>query len=158
MEVDSATQTACAACGNSANKRCNGCIEGINHAGAPSPTFYCSTDCQKAHWAKHKAECKLADARKQLFRAGELLQAVFYIFREIAFDILIASVWEKGGNKMHFYEKEWEGHEEPLFMFPADSIPEDHDRHALLTHHACGDALAYLHEFSLKVTKGEYRM
>ena len=43
----------CATCGSFGGKdaklmKCSGCMS----------TFYCSPECQKSNWKKHKAECK----------------------------------------------------------------------------------------------------
>ena len=40
-------QFICANCHVPANQRCTGCHE----------TFYCSRECQKLHWKKHKNQC-----------------------------------------------------------------------------------------------------
>ncbi|KAK6436189.1 hypothetical protein LTR95_007623 [Oleoguttula sp. CCFEE 5521] len=36
-------------------------------------TYYCGRDCQTAHWAEHKSECKAKNARKVVFRTDDLL-------------------------------------------------------------------------------------
>jgi hypothetical protein len=71
----------CAACSNEATSRCAGCL------GAPAPgdgrppqrTFYCTAQCQKTHWITHKAECKLLQTRKLVFRAATVLDAMMAV-------------------------------------------------------------------------------
>ena len=48
-------QAECAACGNSADKKCTGC----------HMTFYCSQECQHAHWKTHKPNCRVLSDYKQ---------------------------------------------------------------------------------------------
>lgn len=47
------TRSPCGACGKPATNRCSGCME----------KFYCSHECQLAHWKEHKAECKAKQAK-----------------------------------------------------------------------------------------------
>ncbi|MBT9557444.1 MAG: SEL1-like repeat protein, partial [Myxococcales bacterium] len=47
------TRSPCSACGELATDRCSGCME----------KFYCSHECQLAHWQEHKAECKAKQAK-----------------------------------------------------------------------------------------------
>ena len=56
--ASAAAPAACAACGRSAGeggrklRKCKGCRS----------VAYCSTDCQKTHWRRHKAACQAAQA------------------------------------------------------------------------------------------------
>ena len=48
-------QAECVACGKCAKKKCTGCYM----------TFYCSKECQHAHWKTHKPECGVLTDYKQ---------------------------------------------------------------------------------------------
>ncbi|KAL0578015.1 hypothetical protein V5O48_003965 [Marasmius crinis-equi] len=43
-----ANSSGCVVCGNDSAKRCTGCLS----------VEYCSQECQKAHWAEHKSQCR----------------------------------------------------------------------------------------------------
>ncbi|KAK6437201.1 hypothetical protein LTR95_006600 [Oleoguttula sp. CCFEE 5521] len=66
----------CAVCGKDAKYRCAKCTEGLGAHGQVDINHYCGKDCQTAHWASHKGECKVKNARKQLYRAGHVLRTM----------------------------------------------------------------------------------
>ncbi|KAK4549521.1 hypothetical protein LTR36_006518 [Oleoguttula mirabilis] len=146
-------KAACEACGRASTTRCAGCIEGLDHYGQPSPTYYCNKTCQKAHWTEHKADCKLANTRKVLYRGGELLQKAFYTFRDVAFDLKITSV-TKQGEALIVHDQCIDMSQGPLFRFPDRMVADEVDKKSILTLNACNDAPAYLHELSKKVFQG----
>jgi hypothetical protein len=70
---------ACVQCLGPANERCAGCLGAPGYGKSkPDDTFYCGPMCQKAHWDKHKPECKMLQDRITLHRAASLLQALMY--------------------------------------------------------------------------------
>ena len=144
----------CAVCGQSAKLRCSRCTEGLNVDGEPSPTYYCINTCQKADWSKHKITRKSANARKQLYRGGKLVQKVFYAYREAAFDLKIKDIKAKG-DKLHIYDDKFDWKEDPLFPFPNDLVMNEKDKAAIVMNMACTDAVAYMHELFKKVFAGE---
>ncbi|KAH6678538.1 hypothetical protein B0J14DRAFT_635644 [Halenospora varia] len=62
-----------------------------------NPQLRSAVSCQKAHWPVHKQECKRRKIRKAFFRAVDVLQAIFYNYREVMFDVPIARVEEHDG-------------------------------------------------------------
>lgn len=151
----------CANCGSSTTKVCPLCNEGLDKNVSPSDTCYCSKACQKADWEPHKSVCRLANARKQLYRGAALVQEVYYAFRETAFDIDPEDIKVIGG-KIHFslakivnIEEMAKAPEWPLFPFPKSALPELKDRQTLLVWNNCDDAMAYMHEFFEKAFKGK---
>jgi hypothetical protein len=68
----------CAKCVARATQLCGRRAEGVDHDGDPSPTWYCSRECQADHRDSHKIQCKLAIDRRQLFQIGALVQHAFY--------------------------------------------------------------------------------
>jgi hypothetical protein len=68
----------CSICPNAGTLICPGCQDIPLHAG----TKYCSKECQSADWANHKELHRAFKERKTLFRAAEVLQAVYYIYLE----------------------------------------------------------------------------
>ncbi|KAL3419625.1 set domain-containing protein 5 [Phlyctema vagabunda] len=137
----------CASCKKPAGLICSGCKD------IPGPAYdktcYCSIDCQKAHWHTHKRPCKGLRNRKALYRAGKILQEMFYMYRELLFDKSITKV-TKEGDTIHVYEGQYpvdiKSDMEAIFPFPSDVFTNDLDKKAILTHLACFDAVAWMHE------------
>lgn len=84
----------CFRCCTYTARQCGGC------SGAPAfdrdlpgaRIFYCSSDCQRADWARHKRECQIMQARKSILRAATLLKAILVRIRKNAYPIQVASV------------------------------------------------------------------
>lgn len=90
------TSSPCANCDKVAINHCSGCS---NHPALLSlkipRTLYCSRECQIQHWPKHKLRCKVVKDMLQyeaLRRAADLLQRLFYIYREASFDLPLESI------------------------------------------------------------------
>ncbi|OQO13547.1 hypothetical protein B0A48_01776 [Cryoendolithus antarcticus] len=73
----------CAVCGKDAKDRCARCTEGLGSYGQVDITHYCGKDCQTTHWASHQGECKVKNARKQLYRAGDVLRRCFRVHSDL---------------------------------------------------------------------------
>lgn len=145
----------CVKCEKGATKSCSACREGISDTGGHvDTTWYCGTDCQKAHWSSHKVTCKAVQERKILYRAGDIAQLLFYMYREIVFDILITKV-EKTDRKVLLYEGEYK--ENCFVPFPTALFPEEREKQAVLTYLACGDAIGYMHETLGNMLKSDLR-
>ncbi|KAK1749818.1 SET domain-containing protein 5 [Echria macrotheca] len=67
----------CSSCSKEATNRCAGCVDAPAYGkSTPRTTFYCSGQCQKAHWSAHKVECKALQTRKSLHRVAAVLAPV----------------------------------------------------------------------------------
>lgn len=91
--------------------------------------------------------------RKALYRAGEILQEVFYMWREIAFDIFIKSTWKTADGTLCFHED----HYPPgisLFRFPNDKFSNLKDKQKMLSYAACTDAQGHLFQLCQKLLEG----
>ncbi|KAL8789980.1 MAG: hypothetical protein Q9213_000866 [Squamulea squamosa] len=82
--------------------------------------------------------------RTKLYRAADIAQALFYVYREIGFDKLIVKV-EKTTNEIVLHEGEYGSH--VFIPFPASLFPDETDKKAVLAYLACGDAYGYLDVF-----------
>jgi hypothetical protein len=86
-----------------APQTCSGCKDVPETGSKIETTHYCSTECEKSDWANHKQLCKSLQTKKAFYRAGSVLQEIFYIYREKAFDKPIAKTEKKDG-KMCIHE------------------------------------------------------
>ncbi|KAL8994046.1 MAG: hypothetical protein Q9169_005888 [Polycauliona sp. 2 TL-2023] len=127
----------CVQCGKAAFSACCVCL---NSPGGES-TWYCGLQCQKDNWPNHKTACKALAARKILYRAADTAQAMFYVYREIAFDKLIVKVKRTKG-QLWLFEGQYQ--DEILVPFPEALIKDENEKKAVLTYLACGDAYGYL--------------
>jgi hypothetical protein len=151
----------CARCGLDATDSillCPHCIEGREIDGTPTITRYCRTHClENDH--NHATECEARNIRKRLYRAGEILQSVFFIWREIAFHRNIYRVqrfgdeiclWQRPGGRVA--EGESIG---PFFDFPHHICHDDEEKKALLSWMACNNAPQMMFALSEILLRGK---
>ncbi|TVY60736.1 hypothetical protein LSUE1_G007922 [Lachnellula suecica] len=95
--------------------------------------------------------------RKQLYRAGEILQELVYVHREKNFDMILTKVEKKpeGGDTMYIHETDYAKKRKSgkitalgdlVYPFPSDLIPDLRDKQAVLAHLACDDAVGWMHD------------
>ena len=143
----------CAVCDSTDVTRCTGCLDHRDDNGVASPIYYCGKACQSAHWPEHKKACK-PNATTRLFRAGELLQKIFYVYRKHAFDHNIMKVANKDGKLV--VHTDYSEPNKPFFAFPNDAVHNLEDEQALLAFKACGDAVGIFHKLITKVLFGKH--
>lgn len=144
----------CSTCGQPAETRCTGCIEGLDEQGKPTAVVYCSKTCQKVAWPTHKPDCKISNHRKQLYRAGSLVQKAFHEFRQAAFDVPVLKV-EKVQGKLHArIAMSVPGR--ILFNFPADQFIKEEDKNAMLCWRTCDDAVGRMWPLVSMTLSGEH--
>lgn len=151
----SPTTNKCAHCGKDAKQCCSRCNEGVNVDGITSPTYYCGKECQTADYPAHKKICSNANARKQLYRGGEVLQQVFYAYREAAFDFVFSNLKKIEDGRLHIEEPTHVEGSGPLYRFPGHLVDNQQDKAALLTFLACTDGVGYMFELTKKVVDGK---
>ncbi|KAL8690945.1 MAG: hypothetical protein Q9218_003721 [Villophora microphyllina] len=134
----------CSYCAKPAITACRGCVNAPafddNH---PPKTFYCNSVCQKADWTKHNVTCKVLCVRKQVYRAGDVIQRVFYTYRERLFEIPITKV-EKEHHRMYLYEGQYADNQF-LVLFPHHLFSSEDDKNRALAYNACTDSTAFMH-------------
>jgi hypothetical protein len=122
----------CAKCGKEATKHYTACDGGIDGLGnSVEKKRYCSDACQQSGWKNHKVSCKRFSARKQLYRAGKLVQDAFLAYRVRAFDLNIHRV-ERRGEILYVYEGQYDL-EDVLLPFPINMLESEEDKKMLLT-------------------------
>lgn len=132
----------CVQCGKEATSACGACPNSPDaETGKPNSTWYCDVQCQKGDWSNHKALCKASVARKVLYRAADTAQALFYVYREIAFDKLIVKV-ERMEGELRVFEGLYQ--DEIFPPFPKALIKDENEKKAVLTYLACCDACGYM--------------
>lgn len=85
----------CVQCQRSATLRWISCKDAPGSDETTKSTYYCTSECQKADWKKHKTSCKRLETQKALYSVSWPLQEVFYLYREKVFNKLIAKIETK---------------------------------------------------------------
>ena len=149
--------TKCAQCGKPANNRCKGCLEGVNPDGTEAPaTFYCGKNCQIKHRPEHKVECRSRKDRKCLYRAGELLHALFMRYREVTLHGAYSKVEKTSDGKIHVYDKSLATDHDPHRPVPTTSGMTSEDRHVVLSMAASIEVPMLMLEIVNKALKGTF--
>jgi len=139
------SEKTCSNCGGSPQHRCTGCAEGVDRHGNHSPTFYCGKECQQEHWkATHKSDCKAANDRKVLYRAGAILQPVFEASRRFTwFDNILEADWDGEDEQRKLvvrFGKMITGRD--FHKFQDDLLPDEQAKKALLVDGSGWEAVA----------------
>ena len=143
----------CVVCNKPATTLCSGCIEGLDVDGQLTLVYYCSKGCQKSHWKVHKADCKDANHRKLLYRAGDILQAVFYEFRDVTIYLPIAKLEKTEDGKTHLWEAYREDETKKGRSHEGLKLEGDVKK-AVLSFMSCDQPLIYMHQLVKKVLSG----
>ena len=98
----------CASCQNPATDACKACEaapDGYFVDGIVESIYYCSSACQTTHWSEHKEACLAAQARRNLYEAGEALQKTYQGYCQGLVMLMLASR-TLNDNHMILYEKD----------------------------------------------------
>ncbi|GIZ47812.1 hypothetical protein CKM354_001089400 [Cercospora kikuchii] len=150
----------CATCGKPPPRPtlvCGDCSEGVDIIDRKRWTPYCTALCRQHDRTTHQKQCDKANRRKQIYRAGQLLQTIFYQFRNLSFDLKIAEV-QSNDNLLIIYDAEFSKKES---MMP-DDLPEglsvnNKDGRTLLSYQACSEACIHFYKLSKKLLMGASR-
>ncbi|KAF2136682.1 uncharacterized protein K452DRAFT_216004, partial [Aplosporella prunicola CBS 121167] len=134
--------------------QCTGC------RGIPGSriTFYCSRNCQEAHWEVHKKTCWSLIVRKRFYRAAQLLKDAWLVYRRISYDVLVERVEIVKNDilvtegDMQLARKQRGGR--MTFSFLDSSVENEEVKKAILCDIMCMDAVAYMHETIKSVLSG----
>jgi Fe-S-cluster containining protein len=156
----------CVQCSQPASQVCGGCSNAPDIGDKiTEETSYCSTECQSANWPTHETACKRLQTRKALYRAGNTLQEIFYIYREKLFDrpvdrIEVTGTLEERNMKMRIYETEWPQivtNYDFIQPFPSSMCNSLEEKQALLTYLTCSDAIGSMHDLIEYMLAGKHR-
>lgn len=149
--------TKCAACGKNPPRPtliCGDCREGLYLNGRKDPTPYCNTQCRQLDHTNHQNQCDRANRRKQIYRAGQLLQSTFYHFRDLSFDLKIDRV-EEHDRRMVLYDGEYpKTRGFNLYSLPHPFTIGDKYGRAILSFQACTEASTHFYKLSEKLLTG----
>lgn len=148
----------CTACSRPAPRPvliCTRCDEGVDKNGDAAYTVYCEKACRTKDEKSHQQSCKHSNIRKQLYRSGDLLQAIFYKFRDASFDKDVKELSKKNG-MLHAKECFPQG-DGRLFRFPRDRDSGSEDAAMRLTFSACTHACAYMYELGEMLFRGRFQ-
>jgi hypothetical protein len=150
----------CANCGGAPKNRFAGCAEGVDRYGNHSPTYYCGKECQRKHWqATHKLDCKTANHRKKVYRAGAVLQPAFEAIRRLVWYENIQEVkWgEHDGQEKLLVYKEQMRMSDDAHEFPDELVPDKRAMRALLAYASRNLALEMMSRMLADLLKGKTR-
>lgn len=120
---------------------------------------YCNKECQKAHWVHHRRGCKQMQARKALFRAGRLLQEMWYAIRRESYDNAVVRVQEINGELVVYdgdYNVEPTLRENGYYRrFPEEIFKNKKDAESCLSLLSCNDVLNHMPRAVEWLLKGE---
>ena len=143
----------CSNCSKTASHTCKACKAMPNATdGKLSSVWYCGADCQKAHWMGHKVECKAAQTRQALYRAGSLARQIFYSYAKTSF-MWNPGRFEKIGTTWLVHTAVYTGTSQ-LMPFPYALFPDVLEQEALLTHQSCNNAVSEMHDVVEVLLKG----
>lgn len=144
----------CAHCGNYAALKCSGCKDiprEENDSG--HITLYCNIDCQKSDWPSHRRICKHLQAKKLLYRAGDMLQKAWLAYREGSYDRNVIKV-DKIGEALFVYHGNEDVPDGTQFPFPNHLMDDPRDKQAVLCHLTCFESLAYMYNVTKDMLQG----
>lgn len=124
--------------------------------GQLSSAWYCGAECQKAHWTEHKVECKAAQARRALYRAGALAQQLFYRFSATTYSWCPGRI-EKIGTTWLIHPRVYTG-TSVLIPFQYEIVADVHDQEALLTYQTCSSAVSNMHDVVKALLGGKWSL
>jgi hypothetical protein len=136
---------------------CGGCKGAPDGFQGTVTIWYCSPQCQKDDWEKHKQACKTAKDRQILYRAADTAQKMLLIFSRATFQWGIERIEKLDGIWLiHQTSPKQIPVKSQLQEFPSKKFPKKEEQLAILTHQHCSVALAYLHDFLKILLKGIY--
>lgn len=142
----SMTDRRCAVCNGPATMYCPHCANGLDMDGCRlQPSHYCSERCQASD-LDHQSTCKQAVDRKQLYRAGQFVQAHFEQYSRSCFQLPIDVVGSiVDGSKIKVYLSRHKDHR-VFFNFFNHLFANENDHKAMLAWSQCDHSMLRMRE------------
>lgn len=147
------SNTNCSACDSAAFRphlTCFKCTEGVDVNGHVDSIQYCTARCRNLAAVEHNSECEKRNIRKQIYRAGELLQSSFYRFRELNYMEEFSRVYKSNG-VLYFHRVPLQERASVFERSPYDVARDSTDAHAIMSAGASELSLAIQFELSKKL-------
>ncbi|KAL8771986.1 MAG: hypothetical protein Q9209_002651 [Squamulea sp. 1 TL-2023] len=138
----------CASCNGFGRLVCNGCAKAPAYLDDQAPlTYYCSSECQKSHWPKHKDRCKALQNRKILHRAVKVIQSLYETILRASFIHTIEKLDRIDDDTLfiHLTTSNFDGKNTRIPGVPPGSVSSNNlEELAALTAYGCTNAVAIM--------------
>ena len=136
-------QLQCPNCTLAVTKGCRGCKDTLGRDGnTVANVAYCSVTCQREDWNRHKTSCKARQMRNVLYRSGQMVQRMWFIFRETVFDSPVTKA-TISGQSVVFHCGVY-GEDDYVFDLPNHLFLVEKDKQAILSHQSSFQASALM--------------
>ena len=141
----------CQNCGETTTRSCEKCN---NHPQQTvADTWFCSDDCKQAQALMHRDTCKKRNLQRSLYRAGGVLQSLFYFIRAILYEKNLTDISHPQG-KLCLHYGSHPGSPTPnsdlsdfLLSFPKAMFNvNDCDRYSVLTSLKCQEVVMLMYQ------------
>ncbi|KAM3417864.1 hypothetical protein BST61_g6084 [Cercospora zeina] len=141
---------------------CEHCKEGRDIDGTRSTIQYCSHRCRQSD-TTHPVECEARNIRKRLYRAGSILQSIFYAWRRTSFhrqidqiEIVDGILYISGLARTEQEKKEAGIVPGPFTLFPREMAGDDEQQKILLSWMGCNDVTQMSYQLVRNMLDGKH--
>ena len=121
---------------------CKQCCYGLDKHGRKICTSYCSEGCLSADQNAHKKDCRAANARRNVYRAGMAAFLIYLDYRSLAFERPVTAIGIQGLDQYLQITEEITVKEEDIFhTFPYHLINHRGHTSAVLSYGAAHESI-----------------
>ena len=146
--------SSCDVCGKPTKLTCTGCkLDPGEPDDQTQKTYYCSTQCQKAHWPQHKVICKSQVGRIALNRAASVASQIFLNFSRKSWSRKVGSVTDEG----RVLRVEIQELPKGAVYWPPPEMPDRPvtDLYSVLSYSHCGNSMVCMWDAIQLLFKGK---
>ena len=141
LQTETLVGNKCAHCEGPAKAFCKACADSSHYVVGAQKTWYCGSECQRKHWKpSHRTKCLELRGIIHLYRGAKLIQELFYIYRELTFELAIDNII-KLGDKMDVYEWRTKAEERKHYAMARNVVSDKRNRHAIMANDCCGESV-----------------